>query len=215
MLPFLYSHEYKIFSFVSTIKQSNHIPMNYRKYILIVTIVLGLFKSYAQKEKVTYVKGNAASILLVMPHIGIETSLGKKSTFQIDVIGSFWESFKGGPLKFCMITPEYRYYFKKRFHGFYAGVHLTGTTFKVSKYFRSSVTYEQGFGYSPGITMGIQKKLSDKFNIDFFIGGGPHQAFYKGYNKNTGERTDGAERYNKSGEKLPYRGGVMISYKLG
>jgi hypothetical protein len=38
--------------------------------------------------------------------------------------------------------------------------------------------------------------------------------FYKGYELKTGERYDSPYAYNKSGEWIPYRGGVMLSYIL-
>jgi hypothetical protein len=50
--------------------------------------------------------------------------------------------------------------------------------------------------------------------LEFFLGGGSHQGFYKGYYLSTGERYDSAEGYNKSGEWIPYRGGVMVSYRI-
>ena len=50
--------------------------------------------------------------------------------------------------------------------------------------------------------------------LDVFLGGGNHQAFYKDYSLTTGERVDKAKDYNKSGEWLPYRGGVMVSYRI-
>lgn len=186
--------------------------MNYRIGVFIILLSLGSLSMYGQKE--TYIKGNAASLLLGMPHIGMEMRLGEKSTFQVDAIASFWESIKGSPLKFLIITPEYRYYFKESFNGVYAGAHIGGTTFKVSKFFRRNNAYEQGVGYMVGATLGLQKKLSDRFNLDIFLGGGWHQGFYKAYNTATGVRGDGATKYNKSGEWIPYRGGVMISYKL-
>ena len=65
-----------------------------------------------------------------------------------------------------------------------------------------------------GITVGYKVKINDKFMLDCFVGGGSSQGFYKGYNLSDGARYDGAEHYNKSGEWLPYRGGVMVSYKL-
>ena len=75
--------------------------------------------------------------------------------------------------------------------------------------------YEHGFGYRLGVTVGYNIKLSDKFLLDFFAGGGWHQGFYHGYyNDGTPGRYEKAENWNKSGEWLPYRGGVMISYKL-
>jgi hypothetical protein len=52
--------------------------------------------------------------------------------------------------------------------------------------------------------------------LDFFLGGGTHQGFYHSYYIETGERFpfDHAVGRNKSGEWLPYRGGIMISYRL-
>ena len=195
--------------------------MNYKACVFVVFLVFGFFKMNAQNDvdlasdsKGTYLKGNAVTLLAAMPHIGLETGLSKKWTFQIDAIASFWNSVDGAPLQFLIVTPEFRYYFKERFKGFYVGGHIAGTTFKLSKFFRRNSAYEQGFGYTAGATIGIQKRLSDRFNIDIFLGGGTHQAFYKAYNQTTGERGDGAVRYNKSGEWLPYRGGVMLAYKL-
>ena len=195
--------------------------MNYKVCVFVVVLVFSFFKMNAQNDveiepntKGTYLKGNAVALLAAMPHIGLETGLSKKWTFQIDAIASFWNSVDGSPLQFLVVTPEFRYYFKERFKGFYVGAHIAGTTFKLSKFFRGNNTYEQGFGYTAGATIGIQKRLSDKFNIDIFLGGGTHQAFYKGYDQTTGVRGDGAVGYNKSGEWLPYRGGVMLAYKL-
>jgi hypothetical protein len=52
-----------------------------------------------------------------------------------------------------------------------------------------------------------------KIYVDCFLGGGWHQGYYKGYYI-VGERYETVRNYNKSGEWLPYRGGVMVSYKL-
>ena len=51
--------------------------------------------------------------------------------------------------------------------------------------------------------------------LDFFVGGGWHEGFYHGYyNDGTPGRYDKAEHWNISGDWLPYRGGIMISYRL-
>ena len=46
------------------------------------------------------------------------------------------------------------------------------------------------------------------------MGGGSSQGFYKRYYIDGGARKDSALNYNKSGEWLPYRAGVMVSYKI-
>jgi hypothetical protein len=49
--------------------------------------------------------------------------------------------------------------------------------------------------------------------LDYFLGGN-QQGFYHGYYLSTGERYETAKNWNKSGEWLPYRGGVMVSYRI-
>jgi hypothetical protein len=74
--------------------------------------------------------------------------------------------------------------------------------------------YEEGLGYVMGVTIGYKAKINDKLHLDCFLGGGSHQGFYKGYIIGTNQRYESAKNYNKSGEWLPYRGGVMLSYQL-
>ena len=194
--------------------------MNFKLYVYSIILFLVSFQIHAQEDSIsvkkeTYVKGNGATLLLAVPHIGIETTVGKKFSYQFDVMASFWNSIDGLPYKFGIATSELRYHFKKRFQGIYAGAHVAGTTFKIAKNFRvRDFEYQQGLGYMVGSTIGFQKKLKGKWMIDVFIGGGWHQGFYKGYHIDTGERLEGATKYNKSGEWLPYRGGVMLAYKI-
>ena len=165
----------------------------------------------------TYIKGNAVTALALVPNIGIETSIGKKSTFQFDVLASFWSSINGKPYELYTFTSEYRYHFKEKYNGFYAGAHLGFDSYDVTKWNYYDVGVHQiGVGYIIGATIGYEKKLNDRFMLDFFIGGGNHQGFYHSYYIETGERweLDKAVGRNKSGEWLLYRGGIMISYRL-
>ncbi len=88
--------------------------------------------------------------------------------------------------------------------------------YKIQKWnYWNTNKYEDGFGYRIGATIGYNFKITEKINLDAFVGGGWHQGFYKGYyNDGTPGRYEKAEKYNKSGEWLPYRGGLMITYKL-
>jgi hypothetical protein len=181
------------------------------KKLLFFIVILISFQLQSQ----TFVKVNGLTALIAAPNIGLETTIGEKTTFQIDVLASFWESINGLPYKFVTITPEFRYHFNEKFNGFYAGAHIGASIYKLSKGVHIKLNeYEEGFGYMIGATVGYQKKVSDKVLLDFFLGGGSHQGFYKGYEKNSGERYDRAEKYNKSGEWLPYRGGIMLSYRI-
>lgn len=163
----------------------------------------------------TYVKFNGATALVAIPHVGVETSIGKKTTLQVDLLGSFWESFNGSPIKAVMLFPEVRYHFHEKFNGFYAGAHIGGGAYEIQKWnYANTDKYQKGYSLYLGATIGYEWKLNDKWMLDIFVGGGSQSGAYKGYYKSTGERYDGAKKFNKSGEWLPYRGGVMISYKL-
>lgn len=183
------------------------------KKIFIFSFILFSLHSQCQ----TYIKANAASALILIPNIGIETSIGKKSTFQFDIMASFWKSVNGRPMEFYTFIPEYRYHFREKYNGFYVGGHLGFDIFNISKwnYYNIGI-HQMGVGYIMGATIGYQKKLNNKFVLDFFLGGGNHQGFYHSYYIETGERfeLDKAVGRNKSGEWLPYRGGVMVSYRI-
>jgi hypothetical protein len=62
--------------------------------------------------------------------------------------------------------------------------------------------------------VGYQYKISENWNADFFLGGGTSQGFYHGYDEVDGDRYEGGNPWNRSGEWIPYKGGIMISYKL-
>lgn len=181
----------------------------------ILITILFIFSVSVQGQ--TYIKFNALTALALVPNVGAETSIGEKTTFSFDIMASFWESFNNNkPMKFYTFTPEIRYHFKEKYNGFYAGFHSGFDTYELQKWgYWETNQYEKGMGYRLGATIGYNIKLNDKFLLDIFAGGGWHQGFYKGYyNDGTPGRYEIAKHWNRSGEWLPYRGGVMLSYKL-
>lgn len=183
-----------------------------KKIFALVVLFLSI-----QLQSQTFVKFNGVTALVGIPNVGVETSIGEKMTFSVDIMASFWESFDGKhPMKFYTLTPEVRYHFKEKYNGFYVGGHVGADKYQLQKWnYWDSNHYEDGFGYRLGVSVGYNVKLSEKFNLDIFARGGWHQGFYKGYyNDGTPGRYEKAPNYNKSGEWLPYGGGVMISYKL-
>lgn len=168
--------------------------------------------SFAQ----TTLKFNAATAFIGVPNIGIETSIGKKITFQFDATVSFWESINGAPYKGFMVTPEIRYHFKEKFTGFYVGGNIAFASYKLQKYgYSETNSYQKGFSFFFGPTIGYQWKLNETLGIDLFVGGGHQEANYKLYDLDTNERIDTWYKgYNRSGEWIPYRGGVIITYKI-
>ena len=163
----------------------------------------------------TYGKINALTTLVYIPNVGVETSIGKNLTFQADVTVSLWQSVNGGPFQFMMLFPEVRYHFKEKFNGLYFGPHIGGSVYKLQKWnYSDTKYYQEGMSVFYGATLGYEWKINEKFMIDVFLGGGNQQGYYKGYDGETGERYEKAKNRNKSGEWLPYRGGVMLCYKL-
>ncbi|UUC46172.1 DUF3575 domain-containing protein [Flavobacterium cerinum] len=163
----------------------------------------------------TRIKGNIATAIAAIPNFGVETKIGEKLTFQFDATASFWKSFKSGPMEFTLAFAEVRYYTKDTNKGFFVGGHIGGSRYKIQKWnYWDSDYYQEGIGVMIGATVGYLYPINDHFSVELFLGGGSHQGFYKGYTMSTGERVDGADRYNKSSEFLPYRGGLMLVYKL-
>ena len=162
----------------------------------------------------TYLKFNAPTTLLGIPQVAVETSIGKKLTFQGDVLGSYWESINGAPFKTLMVFSEVRYHFNEKFNGIYVGGHVGGAIFEMQKWnYLNTDYYQKGEAFFLGITVGYEIKINEKWMIDMFLGGGNQQAHYTGRLLSTNERYEHSG-YNKSGEWLPYRAGVMFSYKL-
>jgi hypothetical protein len=185
----------------------------YMKKLSFLLIVLFSIQSQCQ----TYIKANTITALIGVANVGVETSIGKKSTFQFDVLASPWKSIDGKPYEFYLFISEYRYHFHEKYNGFYAGGHVGFDSYDVTKWnYAKFGVHSVGVGYVIGATIGYQKKINEKFLLDFFIGGGNHQGFYHSYYIATGKRweLDKAVGRNKSGEWLPYRGGLMLSYKL-
>ncbi|TRX40122.1 DUF3575 domain-containing protein [Flavobacterium restrictum] len=181
------------------------------KKLVLVVVFFSSIASFGQ----TYIKGNALTALILMPNFGVETSIGKKTTFQFDILAFPWKSINGKPRQFYTFTNEVRYHFNEKYNGFYAGGNAGMSKFNFQKWnYLDLGKYQKGFGYFFGATIGYEKKWNDKFIIDYFVGGGWHQGFYHGYELSTGIRSDHATNWNKSGEWLPFRGGIMISYKL-
>ena len=181
------------------------------------------------QDKSLYIKGNALFAPIGILNLGIEKQISPKYTLQGDVFISPWKSFSGHELQFYSVSAEGRYYFNEAFKHWYVGANVSVAAYNASKWnywnddtfvnwngetLRNSNLYQRGFSVMLGVTAGYQFQLSERWNLDIYGTVGTSQGFYKGYDRTTGRRYDRAEKFNKSGEIIPYRGGVMISYKL-
>ena len=202
---------------------------------LVFAILFGVL-SNAQNQnsdnsKKVYVKANALFLPLGMLNAGVEYQLKERITLQAEVFISPWKSFAGKYAQVYMVGFDGRYYFKEAFQHWYLGANISGAKYIIQKYnywsdgpyqytpesptYVTSDLYQDGYSLMIGATVGYQFQLSDRWNMDLYLGVGTIQSFYKGYHKELGIRYDDDGRtWNKSGEFLPYRGGIMIGYKL-
>ena len=198
------------------------------KNTLFILSILFSTQFYAQTE----IKINLASALILTPNIGIEVQLSEKFGYQLDTSATFFDSFEGSPFQTTQIFNELRYYPKlkegRNQRSFFIGPHIGYGMFtlKIPKFITAIVdtelkeegSYQSGRNAYYGITIGKKIPLkNERFNLEVFVGGGSSQSNYKYYNKEEQRIfaiTNFKRNFNKSGEELPYRGGLMLTYKL-
>lgn len=192
-----------------------------------IVLYLALFYALSFYSQIEF-KTNIPSLFLGIPNIGLEFQVGKKSSLQLDVLGSFWDTVDGAPLHINQTFLEYRLYSKSTISEWFIGVHVGYGMFTIQKPYdfiihpRYATTedpdgaFRSGRSVFHGVTIGYKKILNSRFSLELFLGGGYTMSHYKGYNGL--ERTDitpeNYRPFNGSGEVLIYRGGAMLIYKI-
>ena len=178
----------------------------------------------------TELKFNLASAPFLVPNIGIEVQISERFGYQLDTSASFYDNIEGSPFHMTQIFNEFRFYPKNNNNkrSFFIGAHVgygmynlrlpKWITTIVDTEYKEEGSYQYGRNAYYGITIGKKIPLkNEKFNLEIFVGGGSSQSNYKYYNKNEQRIfaiTNYKRNFNKSGEELPYRGGLMLTYKL-
>lgn len=189
----------------------------------------------------TEVKVNLATLPLLIPNFGLEVPLGEKQSFQLDVLGSFWDEqplLDDTPFHVNQVFLEYRWYQQSDIQKWFIGPHIGFGMFTLQKpafaiiydYWedKSGVEkpsdipddeYQSGRVAFYGLTVGYKKRLKKGFGLEFFIGAGLTQSWYKRYkglrrvDLDHPDETD-YRSFNGSGEVVAYRGGLMLTYKI-
>ena len=197
----------------------------FKKYGFVFTFVFLALKLYPQLEA----KVNVLTSLALIPNVGIEIQTGEKNSLQLDVLASFWNKLNNSktPLHINQTFLEYRFYKRNDLSGLYVGPHIGYGMFTLKKPNFAVIydnysggnydndTYQSGRVAFYGITIGYKKRLSQRISLEAFIGGGYSMANYKAYREDI--RTDIRENwrtFNRSGEFVAYRGGLMINYNF-
>ncbi|MCU7618686.1 DUF3575 domain-containing protein [Chryseobacterium sp. PBS4-4] len=189
-------------------------------------------KMNAQSE----IKVNAAFLPLGMINIAAEKSLSNNFSLQAEGFISPWKSFVGKNLQIYMGTLEGRYYFKEVMKGWYVGAYGSIAAYNLQKWnylkaetvlnedgtpqfssdgsVRVTERYQKGLAIVIGVSGGYHFTINEKIGLDVYAGIGTSQSIYRGYFKDNNERYDAAAKWNKSGEIIPTRGGVMLTYTI-
>ena len=186
--------------------------------LLIALFGYGTMQAQEELEAKWLVKGNALLIPGMILNVGSEYKVSMHSTLQADVLISPWKSISGNHAQVYMGHIEWRYYLTHAFDKWYIGLNTGLGLFDLTKWnYSGADKFQRGFTILAGATLGYQYQISSKWYMDLFVGGGTSQANYHGYELVPPDRWiryDAASEWNKSGEIIPYRGGVMLSYKI-
>jgi len=189
----------------------------------------------------TEAKINLATLPLLIPNVGLEVPLSENQSFQIDVLGSFWDEqplLDDTPFHVNQAFLEYRWYQQNDTQSWFVGPHIGFGMFTLQKpefaiiydYWEEKEgaekrldipddEYQSGRVAFYGLTVGYKKRLKNDFALEFFVGAGLTQSWYKGYKGLRRVDLDDPEEtvyrpFNGSGEVVAYRGGLMLTYKI-
>ena len=206
-------------------------------FILLAFLLGTLANGHSQTEA----KVNLATLPLLIPNFGLEVPLGEKQSFQLDVLGSFWDEqplLDDTPFHVNQAFLEYRWYQKSDTQSWFIGPHIGFGMFTLQKpefaiiydYWAEKEgaeksldiaddEYQSGRVAFYGLTVGYKKRLKKDFALEFFVGAGLTQSWYKGYKGLRRVDLDDSKEtvyrpFNGSGEVVAYRGGVMLTYKI-
>ena len=205
--------------------------------ILLAFLLGNIANVHAQTEA----KVNVATLPLLIPNFGLEVPLGEKQSFQLDVLGSFWDEqplLDDTPFHVNQAFLEYRWYQQSDTQKWFIGPHIGFGMFTLQKpdfaiiydYWEQKEgaekrldipddEYQSGRVAFYGLTVGYKKRLKKDLALEFFVGAGLTQSWYKGYKGLRRVDLDSPDEsvyrpFNGSGEVVAYRGGLMLTYKI-
>jgi len=200
-----------------------------------ISISALIFKSLILNAQ-TEIKANIAFAPVGILNVAVEHKLSNHFTMQEEIFISPWKSFAGKHLQIYMATLEGRYYFLESMSKWFVGSYFSFANYNLQKWnywneilitdkdgsfqylsdgsVRVTEAYQEGYSFVFGVSGGYHFVINDHWGLDLFAGIGNSQGIYKRFFKDNNERNDGASGWNKSGENIPTRGGLMITYKL-
>jgi hypothetical protein len=199
-----------------------HIKTEINRFVIIVIVLCSAVVLSTKAQKVAIKNNLAYTAFTFTPNLGVEISLGKKSSVNLHTSYNPWNlnGNTGNTKKLVhwTILPEYRYWFKESLDGHYVGVHGLFSKYNIGQrnvnmlFGKESKNYRfEGKGNGAGMTYGYQWHLSKKWSIDTNLGVGFIYMNYKKFD---------AIKCGKciSSEKKTYTGitkvGINLIYRL-
>jgi hypothetical protein len=193
-------------------------------HIFVISLVLILFSLTIKAETAIKLNGVYACGGVLNP--AVEIAVHKNFTVQLEGVGSFYQSISLGkkiknmPLLLGLGFAEAHWFPKESFKGFYCGPTIGYGLFKMQKYnYWGSDKFQHGTALFLGAVIGYQWQVK-KWTFDLFAGGGWIRSIYEGYEPDGNgnfQRYDIGTfpgKHNVSAEWLPFKGGLMIGYRL-
>lgn len=183
-------------------------------------VLISFINSYTllAQDKSVELKANLLTAPLGIINLGVEYPISEKISLEGNGLISPWKSFSGNHLQIYTASLEGRYYFKENHTNFYIGPNIGFGFFDIQKWnYWNTNKFQKGYALFFGGTIGYKKQLNDRWGLDFFVTASNSQGRYHGYEKledNTLIRYDSANYFNKSGEWLISKAGIMLTYKL-
>lgn len=209
--------------------------------LILLIVSFFILSNSSQGYSQTEAKLNIATLPILVPNVGLEVVINEKQSFQLDVLGSFWDEqplLDHTPLHLSQVFLEYRWYQQADTQKWFVAPHIGFGMFTLQKpqyaviydYWEEKEGAEQRFDIPDdeyqsgrvafyGLTIGYKKRINKLFAIELFFGAGLTQSSYKGYKGLRRVDLDNQQEtiyrpFNRSGEIAAYRGGLMLSYKI-
>lgn len=182
--------------------------------VVLLMISTGLF-FYANGQSVS-VKTNLPYLATTTPNLGFEFALGQKVSLELTGGYNPFEFSGNKQLKHWVVWPELRYWTCGTFNGHFFGLHGVGGEYNLGgwdvpiwKLSGLKDNRYEGYAIGVGLSYGYQWILSDRWGLEFTIGGGYVHFDYDVYS--LGE--NGAKKYeNKRDYFGPTKGALSLVY---
>lgn len=156
--------------------------------ILGIALMLSMGSIFTARAQQAALKTNLLYDATTTPNLGVEVSMGRRSTAQVVYALNPWKfsHAETKQLRHWLLMPEYRHWFCQKFNGAYLGVHALGGQFNIGGIDLPLPVFDdldqnryEGWFAGAGVTFGYQWLLSRHWNLEAGIGLGYLRFHYK------------------------------------